>query len=114
MGLVVRADASEGVGVVQLQTVVFWLVRGAAALVQLLLTVPLHPNWHPTVWTRVLEAVLDRTLTADPVARVVVAKRLLDSPAFFGTPGTFRSGAMPMAEGRMMRMLGPVGGVRWG
>ena len=55
-----------------------WLVRGAAALVNYLLAVPSHPDLHPTVWTRVLEAVLDRALTPDPVARVVVAERLLD------------------------------------
>ena len=55
-----------------------WLVRGAVALVNYLLAVPLHPDLHPTVWIRVLEAVLDRALTPDPVVRVVVAERLLD------------------------------------
>ena len=54
---------------------------GAAALVELLLAVSLHPDLHPTVWARVLEAVLDRAPTPDPVARVVVAERLLDSRA---------------------------------
>ena len=59
-----------------------WLVRGAAAFIELLQAVPLRPDLHPTVWARVLEAVLDRALTPDQVARVVVAERLLDSRAF--------------------------------
>ena len=54
---------------------------GAAALVELLLAIPGHPNLQPTVWARILEAVLDRALPPDPVARVVVAEGLLDSPA---------------------------------
>ena len=81
-GLVLGGVASEGVGAVELQGVALWLVRGAAALVELLLAVPLHPDLHFTVWARVLEAVLDRALTPDPVTRPVVAERLLDARAF--------------------------------
>ena len=56
----------------------FWLVRGAAALVYLLLAVPDHPDLWPPVLPQVAEAVLDCALTPDPVARVVVAEGLLD------------------------------------
>ena len=66
----------------KVQGVALWPVSGAAALVELLLAVPLHTDLHPTNWARVLEAVLDRALTPDLVARVVVAERLLDSRAF--------------------------------
>ena len=70
-------------GAVELQGVAFWFVRGAAALVQLPLAVPDHPDLWPSVVSQVAEAVLDCALTPDPVARVVVAEGLLDLPAFF-------------------------------
>ena len=80
-GLLLRGDASDGVGTVELEGVTVWLVLGAAALVEYPLAVPGHPNLHPTVWTRVQGAVLDRALEPDPVARVVVAEGLLDCRA---------------------------------
>ena len=58
------------------------LVWGAAALVELLLAVPGHPDLHATLWARLLEAVLDPAVSPDPVARLVVAERLLDLCAF--------------------------------
>ena len=70
-------------GAGELQGVAFWLVRGAAALVLLLLAVPDHPDLWPPVVHRVAEAVLDRALTPDPVACVVVAEGLLDLRALF-------------------------------
>ena len=79
VGLVVGADAPDGVGAVELQGVALGLVWGAAALVELLLAVPGYPDWHPTVRAQVLEAVLDRSLAPDAVARVVVAEGLLNS-----------------------------------
>ena len=82
VGLVLGSDASDGVGAVELKGVAQWLVRGAAALVELLLAVPGHPDLRPTVWAQVLEAVLDHALTPDPVAHVVVVERLLDFHAF--------------------------------
>ena len=84
VGLVLGADTPDGVGVAELQGVALWLVRGASALIELLLVVPLHPDLHQTVWAWVLEAVLDPTLTRDPLARVVIAERLLDFRAFLG------------------------------
>ena len=69
-------------GVGELHGVASWLVWGASALVLLLLAVPCHPDLDPTIWARVLEAVLDCALTPDPVARVVGAERMLDLRAF--------------------------------
>ena len=69
-------------GAGELQGVAFWFVRGAVALVQLLLAVPDHPDLWPPVVPEVVEAVLDCALTPDPVARVVVAEGLLDFRAF--------------------------------
>ena len=82
-GLCSRGDASDGLGAVELEGVAQWLVRGAAALVELVLAVPGHPDLHPTVGARVLGAVLDRALVPGSVARVVVAGGLLDSRAFW-------------------------------
>ena len=82
VGLVLGGDELDGVGAVELQGVAQWLVRGAAPLVELLMAVPGHPDPHPAVSPRVLEAVLDRTLTPDPVARVVFAESLFDFRAF--------------------------------
>ena len=70
-------------GAVELQGGAFWFVWGAAALVQLLLAVPDHPDLWPPVVPQVAEAVLDCALTPDPVARVIVAEGLLDLRAFF-------------------------------
>ena len=69
-------------GAGELQGVAFWLVGGAAALVYLL-GPPDHPDLWPPVVPRVAEAVLDRALTPDPVACVVVAEGLLDLRALF-------------------------------
>ena len=44
--------------------------------------VPGHPDLHPIVWALILIAVLDRALTPDAVACVVVAERLLDFRVF--------------------------------
>ena len=49
----------------------------------LFLAVPDHPDLWPPVVPRVAEAVLDRALTPDPVACVVVAEGLLDLRALF-------------------------------
>ena len=81
VGLVLRGDAWDGLGAVELQGVVPWLVWGAASFVELPLAVPGHPDLHPNVWARVLEAVLDCALALDPVTRVVVVEGLLDSRA---------------------------------
>ena len=82
MGLVLSGDVLDGVGVVEPQGLALWLVPGASALVELLLAVPVHPDLHPIILAQVLEAVLDRALTSDPVARVVVAERLFRLRAF--------------------------------
>ena len=82
VGLASENEASDGVDVVEPQGVALWPGQGAAALLDLLLAVPLHPDLHSTVWAWVLEAVLHRGLTPDRVACVVVAPRLLDSHAF--------------------------------
>ena len=81
VGLFVGGEAPDGVASLELQAVALWLVRGAAALIELPLAVPCQPYMHPTVWARVLEAVLDSALAPDPVPRVVVAEGLLDSRA---------------------------------
>ena len=94
-------------GAVELQSLALWLVRGAVALVQLLLAVPGHADWHPVVGAQFPEAVLDRAIRPDPVACVVVAERLLDFRAFFKFWGRFGFRAVLVAGGRMMRMLGP-------
>ena len=41
------------------------------------------PGFAPPLGAQFLEAVLDRALTPDPVARVVIAERLLNIRAFF-------------------------------
>ena len=69
-------------GAVELQGFALCLVRGAG-LVKLGFAVPLHPEFHPTVWALPFEVVLDRALAPDPVAHVVVAVWLLDSRASF-------------------------------
>ena len=73
----------DRVGAVELQVVAFWLVRGAAALVEVLPAVPDHSDLWPPVVPQVAEAVLDRALAPDPVARMVIAEGLLDLRAFF-------------------------------
>ena len=83
VGLVPVGAEPDGVGAGELQGVAFCLVRGAAALVQLLLAVPDHPDLWPPLVPQVAEAVLDCALTPDPVARVVVAEGLLDLRALF-------------------------------
>ena len=70
-------------GAGELWAVAFWLVRGAAALVQLLLAVPNHRDLWPPIVLWVAETVLDRALTPDPVACVVNAEGLLDLRALF-------------------------------
>ena len=67
VGLVLGGEEPDGMGAVELQGVASWLVRGAVALVQLLLVVPDHPNLYPIVGAQVAEAVLDCALTPDPV-----------------------------------------------
>ena len=99
VGLVLGGDALDGVGAVKLQGVALWLIRGASALVELILAVPLHPDLHPTVWARVLEAELNRALTPDPVARVVVAEKLLDFRAFLELWARFGLGRSLWREG---------------
>ena len=78
VGLVLVGAEADGVGAGELRGVAFWLVGGATALVQLLLAVPDHLDLWPPVVPQVAEAVLNCALTHDPVARVVVAKGLLD------------------------------------
>ena len=80
MSLVLRSDAADGVGAVELQGVALCLVRGAG-LVEVRLAVPLHPDVHPAAWAPALEAVLDHPFEPHPVARVVVAEGLLDRRA---------------------------------
>ena len=82
VGLVLGGDAPDGWALLSSKVWPSGFVRGASALVELLLAVPGHPDLYPLVWARVLEAVLDRALTPDPVAPVVVAARLLDLRAF--------------------------------
>ena len=103
VGLVLGGGVPDGLGVAELQGLALCLVRGASALVELLLAVPGHPDLYSTVWAWVLVAVLDRPLTADQVAPVVVAERLLDFRMI-------RVGTVRVAEGRMIRMLGLVRG----
>ena len=91
VGLVQGGDASDGVVALELQ--------GVTALVQLPLGVPGHPDLHPTVWARFLEALLDRALAPDPVARVVVAEGLLDSRALLKLRVCFGLGRCPLREG---------------
>ena len=86
-------------GAGELQGVAYWLVRGAAALVYLLLAVPDHPDLWPPVVPRFLEAVLDRALTPDRVACVVVAEGLLDLRAFFESWVRFGRGRCWWREG---------------
>ena len=83
VGLVLGSAEPDGVGAGELQGVAFWLVLAAAALVQLLLAVPDHPDLWPPVVFQVAEAVLDCAFTPDPVALVVVAEGLLDLGALF-------------------------------
>ena len=70
---------------------------------------PDHPDLWPPVVPRVAEAVLDRALTPDPVACVVVAEGLLDLRALFESWVRLRGGGFLVAGGRMMRMPGPGG-----
>ena len=53
----------------------------------------------PPVGAQFLEAVLDRALTPDPVARVVVAEGLMDFGAFFELWVRFRLGRCLWREG---------------
>ena len=99
VGLVLEADASDGLDAVELQGVALSVVWCAAALVELFLAVPLHPELHPTLWARVLEVVLDCALTPDPVTGVVVAERLLDSCAFLQMLVRFGLGRCLWREG---------------
>ena len=99
MGLVLGGEEPDGVDAVELQGVAFWLVRGAVALVWLFLAVPDHPVLHPIVGAQIAEAVLDCALTPDPVARVVVAERLLDLGALFEFWVRFGSGRCWWREG---------------
>ena len=65
----------------------------------------------PPVVPLSLEAVLDRALTPDPVACVVVAEGLLDLRTFFEPWVRCGRGLWLVAGGRMMRMPGPGGAV---
>ena len=108
VNLVLGGDASDGLGAVEVQGVALWLVWGAAALVELLLAVPLHPDLHPLFgpgswryW------IVPSHQLQSPVRSL---RKGFWALVLFGTVGTFWAWAVPVPGGRMMRMLRPGGG----
>ena len=97
------------VGAVELQGVALWLVRGAA-LVKLSVAVPGHPDLHPTIWARAMEAVLYCALAPDQVPHVVVAEGLLNSRALLELSVCFGLGRCLWREGGSQRCLVRLGG----